>query len=119
MKLKELRKQKGLTQQQLGDLLGVKKAAVQKYESGKVKNLKHDTLIKLSKIFDVPVTTFLYDNLEEQIIIEVKVLEDVSMLYGRDTVKALDYFVELNDVNKQKALIFLEDLAALQYFQNK
>ena len=42
MTIKKLRQEKGLTQEELGTLLGLKKAAVQKYESGQVQNLKHD-----------------------------------------------------------------------------
>ena len=38
--IKKLREDNNLTQEQLGDKLGVKKAAVQKWESGKVVNLK-------------------------------------------------------------------------------
>ena len=49
-------------------MLGVQRAAVQKWESGAVKNLKKETLIKLSEIFNVPSSYFIdadymnYDN---------------------------------------------------------
>ena len=52
-KIKELRIKKGLTQQELGDLLGIQKAAVNKYETGRVINLKHSTIKRLCEIFDV------------------------------------------------------------------
>lgn len=52
-KIKELRIKKGLTQQELGDLLGIQKAAVNKYETGRVINLKRSTIKKLCEIFDV------------------------------------------------------------------
>lgn len=52
-RIRTLRTAKGLTQEELGKLLGVKKAAVQKYENGSVENLKRVTVIKLSEIFDV------------------------------------------------------------------
>lgn len=47
-RIKQLRKEKGLTQEELGILLGVKKAAVQKYESGRVQNLKQETVKRTS-----------------------------------------------------------------------
>ena len=38
-RIRALRTARGLTQEELGKLLGVKKAAVQKYENGSVENL--------------------------------------------------------------------------------
>lgn len=52
-RIKQLRKEKDMTQEELGKLVGVKKAAVQKWESGQVKNLKKSTIKKLSEIFGV------------------------------------------------------------------
>ena len=52
-RIKKLRKEKGLTQEQLGNLLGVKKSAIAKYENNRVSNLKKDTIQKLSEIFDI------------------------------------------------------------------
>lgn len=52
-KIKRLRKEKGWTQEQLGELVGVKKAAINKYEVGNVKNLKRSTIAGLAKAFGV------------------------------------------------------------------
>lgn len=52
-RIKVLRLSKGLTQEELGVLLGVKKAAVQKYENGSVENMKRNTILKMANIFDV------------------------------------------------------------------
>ena len=52
-RIKELRIQNGMTMEELADKLGVQKAAVYKYESGKVVNLKRDTIEKLANIFNV------------------------------------------------------------------
>ena len=43
----------GLTQQQLGEMLGVQKSAIAKYENGRVPNLKKETLSRLAEIFNV------------------------------------------------------------------
>lgn len=51
-RIKGLRIAKGLTQEQLGALLGVKKAAVQKYESGNVENLKRTKILQLAEILE-------------------------------------------------------------------
>ena len=52
-KIKELREKRGMTQEELAGLLGLKKAAVNKYETGRVVNLKRSTILKLCQVFDV------------------------------------------------------------------
>lgn len=52
-RIKQLRLQKGWTQEQLGTKIGVQKAAIAKYESGRVENLKRDTIEKMSMLFNV------------------------------------------------------------------
>lgn len=60
--IKSLRKDKGLTQEELGNMIGVKKAAVQKWESGMVQNLKRNTIKQLSEIFEVSPASFIDDD---------------------------------------------------------
>lgn len=48
-RIRRLRKERSLTQEQLGELLGVKKAAVAKYENGTVTNIKAHNIIKLAE----------------------------------------------------------------------
>lgn len=57
--IKKLRIEHGYSQEYLGNLLGVKRAAVQKWESGKVQNLKRETIKGLSEIFRVPPSSFI------------------------------------------------------------
>ena len=52
-RIKQLRRQKGLTQEELGKYIGVKKAAIMKYEKGNVQNMKRSSIETLSKLFDV------------------------------------------------------------------
>lgn len=52
-RIKTTRISKGLTQEELGDMIGVKKAAINKYESGLVVNLKRTTIMKLADALGV------------------------------------------------------------------
>ncbi len=52
-RIKQLRQEKGLTQEELGKYIGVKKAAIMKYEKGNVKNMKRSSIEILSKLFNV------------------------------------------------------------------
>ena len=52
-KIKEARLAKGLTQEELGNLVGLQKSAIAKYETGRVVNIKRSTLQKLAKALDL------------------------------------------------------------------
>ncbi len=51
--IRDARLAKGLTQEELGDILGVQKSAIAKYESGKVVNIKRSTLQKIAAVLDL------------------------------------------------------------------
>lgn len=48
-RIKALRLEKGLSQEELGRLVGVQRAAINKYEKGLVVNLKRDTANRLAQ----------------------------------------------------------------------
>ena len=52
-KIKQLRRQLGMTQEELGAKIGVQKAAINKYETGIVVNLKKSTLSSLARALNV------------------------------------------------------------------
>ncbi len=51
--IKMLRKSRGLTQEELGNIIGVQKSAIAKYEKGRVENLKRASIEKLANYFGV------------------------------------------------------------------
>ena len=51
--IRKLRKEHHLTQEQLGEIIGVQKSAIAKYERGEIVNLKRSTIEKLSEYFGV------------------------------------------------------------------
>lgn len=52
-KIKQARIEKGLTQEELGNLVGLQKSAIAKYENGRVVNIKRSTLQKLAQALDL------------------------------------------------------------------
>jgi transcriptional regulator with XRE-family HTH domain len=52
-RMKQLRVTRGLTQEQVGKVIGVSKATIMKYEKGEIKNLKRTSVQKLSEFFGV------------------------------------------------------------------
>ena len=51
--IRDARLSKGLTQEELGNLVGVQKSAIAKYENGRVVNIKRSTLQGLAKALDL------------------------------------------------------------------
>ena len=106
-RIKRLRKQRKWTQEMLGSKLGVKKAAVQKYESGRVVNLKQETIKKLTDLFEVPPTTFLdcsdWDKYANEINLteQVQTIELLQKHFGYDAVMLLHLYSELNTLGKE------------------
>ena len=75
-RLKELRKKKGLTQQELGNLINVTKVSICCYENG-TRMPTLDTLLELEKVFGVHFDYFLgHDEVVEK--------KDISYLYLAD-----------------------------------
>lgn len=51
-RIKERRIAMGLTQEELGEKLGLQKSAIAKYENGRVKNIKRNTIALMSEILE-------------------------------------------------------------------
>lgn len=116
--IKDLRKERGWTQSQLGEKIGVKKAAVQKYESGVVINIKQDTLNKLAEAFDMTAGMLVAMGNETALRKEVSLIEEIECLYGSKSVELLSYFVDLSDINKQRVLDVAQVLKTVQDSSN-
>lgn len=107
--IKSLRKKNKMTQQELGDLLGVTKATIQKYESGTIKNLKQSTIQKLSKIFCVHPSVFL-PTLEETIKQELIILDEIKLLYGEVCVETIGMYLSLPEEGRHKVKEYVIDM---------
>lgn len=60
--IKKARKNKKITQTQLGAGIGVGKVAIANYESGKIKVIPFENRAKMSSVLNIPVSELLYDN---------------------------------------------------------
>lgn len=63
--IKHLRLKKELTQEEVGNFVGVQRAAVQKWECGKTQNIKRPIIQKLAELFDVPASSFIAEIIQE------------------------------------------------------
>ena len=80
-KIKQARIAKGLTQEELGNLVGLQKSAIAKYENGRVVNIKRSTLQKLAKALDLRGSDLVIEaDPKEAAELHAKVLLDMELM---------------------------------------
>ena len=126
-RIRDLRIEKGMTQEELGELLGVKKAAVQKYENGTIVNLKADTIKKLCEIFQVlPYKFIITDDLKvEHDLLGLGARSNnwfrkvLKLRYNRDLSNELEIVESLNDEALSKLMEYAGDLSKIPEYRRK
>ena len=111
------------SQEELGAALNppVNRAAVNKWETGLVENIKKTHIQQLAKMFGVKSCDLMCfdDQIDSsKLSEEVKVIEQVQDLFGKDAVQLLQLFNELNELGKQKALEDITDLTEHPKYTN-
>lgn len=99
-RIRLLRIEHQMTQEELGAKVGVQKAAIYKYENGLVVNLKRSILEKLALVLDTTPTYLMG-------------MEDAEPAHASLTpaqTALLDNFDQLNEEGQTKALEYVEDL---------
>ena len=98
-RIRQLRIEHQMTQEELGAKVGVQKAAIYKYENGLVVNLKRSILEKLALVLDTTPTYLMG-------------MEDAEPAQASLTpaqAALLDNFDQLNEEGQTKALEYVED----------
>ena len=79
-KIKVARQTKGMTQEELGDILGVQKSAVAKYENGRIVNIKRSTLKRISDVLDIPPFELVFDEDEMPTVEDDELSDNIKQL---------------------------------------
>lgn len=107
--IKFLRKNFGMTQDELANKLLVNKSSIQKYESGAVSNLKMDTIRDLCRLFSVPPWVFVFPEhiTSEEIlgyIAASRTDADSGIFLNKDGIqKAIEYVRDLSEIERYRA----------------
>ena len=112
-KIKFLRLRNGWTREELGQKVGVQRAAINKYEKGTVVNIKRETMAKLGDALGVSAVDLLDD--------------DSSIIFGEGygdgylsfelepiTKELVEKVKQLNAVNQRMVMNLVEDLLEIQ-----
>lgn len=83
-KIRAARLAKGMTQEELGDILGVQKSAIAKYENGRVVNIKRSTLKKISDVLNIPPFELIFDEDHRKMQKKNDVLSDIVLKMNED-----------------------------------
>ena len=88
-KIKKARLERGLTQQELGDIVGVQKSAIAKYENGRVVNIKRSTLQKIAKALNMRPSELIFtESPRDSADLHVRIITDMELM---DAIK--DYYL--------------------------
>ena len=115
--IKMLRIDHEWTQEELGKKLSppVNRAAVNKWETGQVENIKRNHIAQLSKLFGVtPCQLMCFEERDDQEL--TKALEVIRRRFGKDAVNLLTGYDQLNETGRQKILEDLSDLKQLSKY---
>ena len=105
-KIKQARLQKGLTQEELGKIVGLQKSAIAKYENGRVVNIKRSTLQKLAKALDLRGSDLIIEsNPKESATLHARVLMDTELMLS------IEQYYGLSDEKKKMVRDLIRSLA--------
>ena len=105
-KIKAARLEKGLTQEELGNIVGLQKSAIAKYENGRVVNIKRSTLQKLAKALDLRGSDLIIEsNPKETATLHARVLTDTELMLS------IEQYYELSDEKKKMVRDLIRSLA--------
>ena len=90
-RIRDIRKQKGISAEDLAEKIGMNRATYYRYESGDLKNLKFDKIQKIADALDVyPVDLVVWE--EEKPALNEDELDDELIRYQISTVRTLTIY---------------------------
>ncbi|MGL4571824.1 MAG: helix-turn-helix domain-containing protein [Clostridium sp.] len=108
--IKFKREELGLTYEQLGDLVGVGKSTIRKWETGMIKNIKCNNIIALAKALGVSPALLMDLYLENNTV-------EPSNKFNLKEKQLLDDFNKLNDLGKKNVLNYTNDLTHMSKYK--
>ena len=104
-RIRDARLAKGMTQEELGKLVGVQKSAIAKYEKGRVVNIKRSTLQKIAGALNMNPTNLIFEESpKEAANLHVRIITDLDLM---DALK--DYYC-LSEENKKTVRDLIHNL---------
>lgn len=115
-----LRKQYGLTLEDVATAVGVGKSTVRKWEKGMILNMGRDKIQSLALVLHTSPAYLMgweQTEFETHLENEIKLIEQIQNHFDKETVDLIRMFHELNAEGKCKALNMIEDLTLLDKYK--
>lgn len=109
-KIRTARLAKGMTQEELGEILGVQKSAIAKYENGRVVNIKRSTLKKISDVLGIRPSELIFEEGIQKNPTTMAELH-VEILMDEDFIGMFDDFRSLNESKRKIVKDLVHSLA--------
>ncbi|EOU1803637.1 helix-turn-helix transcriptional regulator [Clostridium perfringens] len=110
--IREKRQELGLTYEQLGELVGVGKSTVRKWETGMIENMRRDNIIALSKALNIsPALLMGWDFSKTEI--------NTSNNYSEEEQQHIEDLRKLNNIGKNKVINYTKDLIEMPKYQKE
>ena len=103
-RIRKMRIKKGLTLLEVAEHLGVREATAQRYESGNIKNIGHESICKLAELFNCN-PAYLMGWVDEPSVVQPPSVNE-------DERRLIEVYRGLNDEGREKILQYAEDLFA-------
>lgn len=103
-RIKQLRELKNLTQEELGKIIGVNKATINRYETGII-DIKRTTAIKLANVFGV--TPAYIVGWEERNIDK----STAEYILNQNEIELIEIYRSLNKLGKNKVVEYISDIS--------
>ena len=117
-RIRRLREKENMSQEALGQCLGVGKTAIFKYEQGEVVNIPRHKIEKMARLFNVtPDYILAYSDDEKELYLSDEMLKDFIIgKCGADALNLLEKFSMLTDPYKRKLLMLCEEFEKAQMY---
>lgn len=118
-RIKRLRLESGMTQEEVGKELGITKAAVQKYENDQIKNFRVEMIRKMCILFRTTPAYFVFDDVEElhNSLDTEKLRRIIITHFGERFVQFLDVLDTLNEDGRKKVMEYTNDLSQIDHYK--
>ena len=117
-KIHTLRKQYGLTLEDVGNAVGVGKSTVRKWETGLIANMGRDKIQALATVLHTtPAYLMGWEEFEAEVAEEVKMIERIQAIWGKDMVLLMQHYCELNADGQKTMLSISESLCELNKYK--
>lgn len=93
--IREKRLELGLTYEELGNMIGVGKSTVRKWETGMIENMRRDNIVALAKALNISPALIMGWDTDE--------ITDDNIILSKDEKQLLLKFNQLNDLGKREA----------------